>query len=62
MANRAKAVHYGGPFGGYFVTFIGAAVYFAQQAHGFWEFIFAILKALVWPGFFVYHALTLLHA
>jgi hypothetical protein len=46
----------------FFVAFIGAAIYFAQQSNGFWEFILAILKAVVWPGFVVFHALQLLGA
>jgi len=46
----------------FFVAFIGAAVYFVQQSSGFWGFILAILKAIVWPGFVVFHALQLLGA
>ena len=46
-----------------FVAFIGAAVYFVSQTGGeFWPVIVALLKAMVWPAFVVYHALGLLGA
>lgn len=48
--------------GTYFVTIIGAAVYFVSQANSFWEIVLALLKACVWPAFAVYHVLSLLHA
>jgi hypothetical protein len=52
----------GGPFGGaYFLTFIGAAVYFVQNSVGFWGFILALLKAAVWPAFVIYEVLDLLN-
>ena len=58
-----KVVNRGAPFGGaYLVTYVGAAVYFTQNAIGFWAVVLALLKALVWPAFFVYHVLVLLHA
>lgn len=34
--------------------FIGALVWFWQQADGFWEYVLAVLKAIVWPAFLVY--------
>jgi hypothetical protein len=50
-----------GAWGGtYFLAIIGAAVYFVQQANGFWEVILAILKAIVWPAFVVYGLLDFL--
>lgn len=52
----------GGPFGGvYFLTIIGAAVYFVQHSAGFWGFILAILKGIVWPAFVIHSVLGLLH-
>lgn len=33
-----------------FLAFIGAAVYFVNQVDGFWNIIFALLKAAVWPA------------
>ena len=47
-----------GPSGGfYFMTFIGAAVYYVQQATTFWTGVVGILKAIVWPALLVYHML-----
>jgi hypothetical protein len=62
MAKNVKYIEKSGPIGGaYFVTFIGAAVYFVQNSEGFWGFVVAILQALVWPGFVVYHVLQALN-
>jgi hypothetical protein len=41
----------------YFFGMIGAAVFYIQQANGFWPVIGAILKAFVWPAFVVYDLL-----
>jgi len=43
----------------YGLGFIGAAVYYIQQATGFWMGVLGILKALVWPAFLVYKLLGL---
>ena len=45
----------------YLMTVVGAAVYFVQNADGVWNVIWAILKALVWPGFLVHRVFELLH-
>ena len=45
----------GSPF--YFFGMIGALVYWLQVADGFWPVVFAFVKALFWPGFFVYEVL-----
>jgi hypothetical protein len=42
----------GGAF--YGLGFIGAVVFFWQQADSFWEYLLAVLKAIVWPAFMVY--------
>jgi hypothetical protein len=49
----------GGGTGGavYGLGLIGALVFYIQHAHGFWGVVLAILKALVWPAFLVYHLL-----
>jgi len=39
----------------YFMGFIGAAVFFIQNAASFGEGVLGFLKALVWPGFLVYN-------
>jgi hypothetical protein len=44
--------------GFYFLTLVGAAVYFIQQATTFWTGVLGFLKAMVWPAFLVYHLLT----
>jgi hypothetical protein len=59
----SKVINDHGPMGFvFFVAFIGAAVYFVQQASGFWASIGAIFQAMVWPAYVVYHALQLLGA
>jgi hypothetical protein len=58
-----KAINQHGPIGFVmFTAFIGALIYFSQQAHNFGDVLFAFAKALVWPGFAVYHILQLLAA
>lgn len=47
----------GAPF--YFLGFIGSVVYYMHTTTGFGPSIVAILKALVWPAFLVYHLLGL---
>jgi len=44
----------------YFMAFIGAAVYFIQQATSFWMGVLGFLKALVWPAFLTYNLLDFL--
>ncbi len=56
-ANYNNTAASSGAFGGYFVAMIGAAWFWVSQANGFGEVIVALLKALVWPGFFVYDVL-----
>jgi len=43
-----------GIFGGWGLGFIGALVYYMQQAHGFGAVVTGILKAFVWPAFLVH--------
>ncbi|MBX4191048.1 hypothetical protein KW794_03085 [Candidatus Saccharibacteria bacterium] len=43
----------------WFLGMIGAAVYFLHTTTGIWPSIVALLKALVWPAFLVYHLLGL---
>ena len=45
----------------YGLGFIGAMIYYIQNATGFWIGVLGILKALVWPAFVVYKALGVLH-
>ncbi|MFO7878934.1 MAG: hypothetical protein ACLFM1_11045 [Bacteroidales bacterium] len=39
---------------------IGAAIWFISQASGFWAVVLAILKAFIWPVFFVLEAFRFL--
>ena len=41
----------------YFFGGVGAAVFYIQQAEGFWAVIWAIIKVFIWPVFFVYDVL-----
>lgn len=47
--------------GTYFITVVGAAVYFLQNASTFWDGFLGILKACVWPAFVVYKVLEMLN-
>jgi hypothetical protein len=38
----------------YGLGLIGAIVYYISTATGFWNGVWGILKALVWPAFLVY--------
>lgn len=40
--------------GAYGLAFLGAAVYYIQNASTFWMGVLGVLKALVWPVFLVY--------
>lgn len=47
--------------GVYGLGFIGAAIYFIQQATTFMAGLIGLLKALVWPAFLVYYAFSYFH-
>ena len=36
---------------------IGALVYFIQTATGFWDGVWGVIQAFLWPAFMVYEAL-----
>lgn len=46
------------PTGGavYGLGLIGAAVYYISTATGFWVGVWGVVKAILWPAFFVYEA------
>lgn len=44
----------------WFLGFVGATVYFIQQATSFGEGVIGLLKALVWPAFLIYSLLEFL--
>ena len=44
----------------YFLAVIGAAVYYISTATGFWNGVWGVIKALVWPAFLVFELLKYL--
>jgi hypothetical protein len=46
----------------YGLGLIGAAIYYISHATSFWMGFVGFLKALVWPAFLVYEALSAIHA
>lgn len=44
----------------YGLAFIGALIYFLQQANGFWDGALGVLKAIVWPAMLVYKLMEFL--
>ena len=47
---------------GYFLGFLGSAVYYVSSATSFWMGVVGVLKALVWPAFLVFEILKFLAA
>jgi hypothetical protein len=59
--DKVKVINKDGPLGFVFFTaWIGALVYFVQNSVGFWGFVLAVLKSLVWPAFVLHAVLKLL--
>lgn len=56
-----KVASSAGASGLYCIGFIGAVIYFIQNATSFWMGVVGILKALVWPGFLVYELFKFFH-
>jgi len=46
--------------GVYCMGFIGALVYYISTSTGFWNGLFGVLKALVWPAILVFKLLVFL--
>lgn len=44
----------------YFLGIVASFIYFLQSSSGFGEGVVAMLKALVWPAYAVYHLFKLL--
>ena len=56
--NRCRNMHQnGGPGTFYGLGFVGAVVYFLQQAHTFQQGVIGVLKAIVWPALLIYRVL-----
>ncbi|MDN4482108.1 hypothetical protein [Demequina lignilytica] len=62
MSSGGNAGANAGWGGTYFLAMIGSAVWFWQQADGFWEHVGALLQAIVWPAFLIYDLFELLNA
>lgn len=61
IINKPRHGAHNGMFGGaYFLFFIGAAVYYIQQADTFWMGVLGFLKAIVWPALLIYKLFTML--
>jgi hypothetical protein len=58
---RKKRTTPAGASGGiYGLAFIGALIYFIQQATTFWMGVLGFLKALVWPAILIYEVMKFL--
>ncbi|MEW6188183.1 MAG: hypothetical protein AB1585_20895 [Thermodesulfobacteriota bacterium] len=58
---KETAMKDSGFFGGIYGTaFIGAAIYFIQQASSFWNGVLGFIKALFWPAVLMYKLLEYL--
>ncbi|HMI09003.1 MAG TPA: hypothetical protein VK497_01220 [Candidatus Saccharimonadales bacterium] len=56
-----KIINQHGPMGFVmFTAFVGAFIYFLQFTNDFGDVLFAFIKAIVWPGFVIYHLLQFL--
>lgn len=55
-----KVKNYNINIGIYGLAFIGALVYFIQQATTFWLGVLGFLKAIVWPALLIYKLFELL--
>jgi len=56
-----KGMSSAGPGAVYGLGFIGAVIFYLQQAGTLWEGVVGILKALVWPALLVYRLLQILN-
>ncbi len=45
---------------GYFMGFIGAAIYYISTATGFWTGVLGVLKAIVWPAILIFEVMKYL--
>ena len=60
---RTRTVERNGVWGFMLLAYIGAAIYFVSRSGGgFWEVVVALLQAIVWPAYLIYHALQALGA
>lgn len=62
MERKDSRYRSAGPGAVYVIGLVGALVYYIQQADGFWDGVWGVVQALLWPGFLVYHLLKLVAA
>ena len=55
--DKTKVIDHGPMGWALFTAWMGAVVYFVQQSEGFFGFIWAIIKSIVWPAFLIYNGL-----
>jgi hypothetical protein len=55
-----KGMHSGGGNAVYGLGFIGALIYYIQNATNFMDGVIGFLKALVWPAFLIHKVFTIL--
>lgn len=57
-SNKRGNAASGGVYG---LAFVGALVYFLQNADTFWVGVLGVLKAIVWPAILIYNVLQFLN-
>jgi hypothetical protein len=60
--SRGSNASAGGGGAVYGLGLIGALVYYWKEAEGFWEHVWSIGEAILWPAFLVYHLLGFISA
>lgn len=59
--SRCKGAVDNGILGGiYGMAFIGGVIYYLQHATSFWNGVWGIIKAIIWPAVLMYKVLELL--
>jgi hypothetical protein len=61
MKEKYRTVYKGGGDAVYGLGIFGAAFYYIQHASSFWMGALGLLKAIFWPAFLIYEAMTRLH-
>jgi len=62
--SRTRVVERNGVWGVFMLmAYIGAAIYFISRTDGaFWPVILALLQAIIWPVYVIYHVLVVIGA
>ncbi len=61
VANYSSVHRKGPPAFAFFLTYIGALIYFIDKANGLGEILLSFLQALVWPALLINKIFTVLH-